>query len=132
MSDNRIEKVLKAISLFDVDRDFGKTDSSGNDMRELLSIYFRELIMTDSDISKSFLKRFIDNVHKIIKDMKIIDGSEEEPTDEVDFEPTAPDETEEPSEDLGDEMGDTEKEEIPSSALNDSYDPLIAFANRFI
>jgi hypothetical protein len=29
-------------------------------------------------------------------------------------------------------MGDTEKEEIPSSALNDSYDPLIAFANRFI
>jgi hypothetical protein len=131
-------KYLKAISMFDPEKDFAGKDAESK--KDHLAMAFRELIMMDDPMAKEFFKRFKSSVDKIIKDMKVVSktasdtaGSEEE----VDMTPTPPEgEAEAP---MAPEAGGGEEEtpeggnmEAGQAFLNAGYNPLIDRANSFL
>jgi len=142
-------ELLKAISLFDVDKDLDDRESV-----KKLDMLFHELITTLADnpdeTTKEFLSIFIDHTDSILHDMGIASekqndevdmGGEEEGGEEEMDAFSGEGEGEEPAEGedvFSDETSEEEpapeetgEEEIPDDLL-DHYNPLIDIANSFI
>jgi len=124
--ENEITHYLKAISMFDPEKDFEEEET-----KRALSLAFRKLIMSDDDQAKEFFTRFLSGVDKIIKDMGIIDKTATDGQDEVDM----------PADDTGGaptDMPAPEEDESlpigpgPAAPMNASYNRLLDMANSYI
>lgn len=133
--------IMKAISMFDIEEDFDDTEA-----RKKLDMLFHELIMSNDPKAKEYIGKFLDSSENIIADMGVIEKPEddeedvefpeEEPTDDIEEEPSEeePSEeepTEEPPQDETETDGEEEVDEIPDELLS-HYNPLIDRANSFI
>jgi len=129
--ENEITHYLKAISMFDPEKDF-KTGDDEN--RRNLSMVFRKLIMSDDPQAIEFFTRFLAGVDKVIKDMGLVDKTALD---------TASDEVEMPPEDNTDDLdlggGRDEDPKAPKTdigpggpPMSDGYNYLLDMANSYI
>ncbi len=141
--DKRMLDILKAISTFDMQKDYNDTDArkqlsvmfrdlilSDNEiLKEQIAELFQNIILSDSEASQQFISSFIDSVDDVIGDVEdsvmstddtsgdeVVMPDEEEPAAEGEEEEEETPEEETPAEGEGEGEGTTEEtpeEEAP-------------------
>lgn len=85
---DRIEQILKTITTFDVENDFGDRESKEN-----LANLFAEVITSDDDSSLEFINALIPAISDIMADLGLGEPPSEELTDVEDEDEVEPEET---------------------------------------